>query len=103
MTVPWHTVDNILIPINLKDKFHWISVALSFKVRAIMVYDSMRSVAHDAYIHNEVKKFAELLPTYLVSSGFYDRRAMDLRVHPKYKLHSEDDPFEIIHVNGIPE
>ncbi|XP_070013615.1 uncharacterized protein [Nicotiana sylvestris] len=24
--VPWHTVDNVLIPVNLKDKLHWVLV-----------------------------------------------------------------------------
>lgn len=77
-------------------------MVLSFNDRAIMVYDSMRSVAHDAYIRNEVNKFAQLIPTYLVSSGFYERSGIDPIVHPKYKIHSEDDAFNIVHINGIP-
>lgn len=78
-------------------------LVLSFNDCAIMVYDSMRSVAHDAHIFNEVNKFAQLRPTYLVSSGFYDRSAIDPTVHPKYKLHLEDDPFNVVHVNDILE
>ncbi|XP_075101591.1 uncharacterized protein LOC142177031 [Nicotiana tabacum] len=38
--VPWHTVDNVLIPVNLKDKLHWILAVVSFKERCINVYDS---------------------------------------------------------------
>nr|XP_009799843.1 PREDICTED: uncharacterized protein LOC104245845 [Nicotiana sylvestris] len=33
--VPWHTVDNVLIPVNLKDKLHWILAVVSFKERCI--------------------------------------------------------------------
>lgn len=86
--VPWDMVDNILILVNLKDKFHWLLLVLSFEDWAIMVC---------------VNKFAQLIPTYLVSSGFYNCRGIDLSVQPKYKLYSEDDPFDIIHVNDIRE
>nr|XP_009777437.1 PREDICTED: uncharacterized protein LOC104227007 [Nicotiana sylvestris] len=45
--VPWHTVDNILIPVNLRDKLHWVLAVVSFKERCIKVYDSYRSACHD--------------------------------------------------------
>lgn len=99
----WHTVDNIFIPVNLKDRFHWILLVLSLNERAIMVYDSMRSIAHDAYIHYEVNKFAQLIPTYLLSSDFYEQRGIDLSMHPIYKLHLKYDPLDIVYVNDISE
>ncbi|XP_075076558.1 uncharacterized protein LOC142163197 [Nicotiana tabacum] len=35
--VPWHTVDNVLIPVNLKDKLYWVLAVVSFKERCIKV------------------------------------------------------------------
>ncbi|XP_060202037.1 uncharacterized protein LOC132630482 [Lycium barbarum] len=29
--VPWHTVDNVLIPVNIKEENHWLLVLLSFQ------------------------------------------------------------------------
>lgn len=63
----------------------------------------MRSGAHDVYIDNEIKKFAQLIPMYLVKSNFYLHKGIDLTVHLKFKLHSKYNCFEIIHVNNIPE
>ncbi|XP_075104123.1 uncharacterized protein LOC142178461 [Nicotiana tabacum] len=51
--VPWHTVDNVLIPVNLKDKLHWILVVVSFKERCIKVYDSYRSAAYTDKSHTD--------------------------------------------------
>ncbi|MCD7462695.1 hypothetical protein HAX54_049127, partial [Datura stramonium] len=41
------TVDNVFIPINVKDKLHWVLAVLSFRDRCIYVYDSLRSAGHD--------------------------------------------------------
>ncbi|XP_075088135.1 uncharacterized protein LOC142170190 [Nicotiana tabacum] len=60
--VSWHTVDNVLILVNLKDKLHWILVVVSFKERCIKVYDSYRSAGHDAYVASEIDKLAKLVP-----------------------------------------
>ncbi|XP_070005226.1 uncharacterized protein [Nicotiana sylvestris] len=35
--VPWHTVDNVLIPVNLKDKLYWVLAVVSFNERCIKV------------------------------------------------------------------
>ncbi|XP_075076867.1 uncharacterized protein LOC142163476 [Nicotiana tabacum] len=78
VNVPWHTVDNVLIPVNLKDKPHWVLVVVSFKERRIKVYDSYRSAGHDAYVASEIDKLAKLVPLYLSISGFYrDSKGID--------------------------
>ncbi|XP_075112122.1 uncharacterized protein LOC142182096 [Nicotiana tabacum] len=45
--VPWHTVDNVLIPVNLNDRLHWVLAVVSFNERYIKVYDSYISAGHD--------------------------------------------------------
>ncbi|XP_075076739.1 uncharacterized protein LOC107816733 [Nicotiana tabacum] len=76
--VPWHTVDNVLIPVNLKEKLHWVLVVVTFKDRCIKVYDSYTSSGHDAYVVSEIVKLAKLLPLYQSISGFYrDSQGID--------------------------
>ncbi|KAF3641375.1 hypothetical protein FXO37_23039 [Capsicum annuum] len=58
-TVPWHTVDHIFIPINVKAKHHWIIAVISFNDRCIYVYDSLSSASHDAGVLAKVEKLAE--------------------------------------------
>ncbi|KAG5607274.1 hypothetical protein H5410_028766 [Solanum commersonii] len=83
---PWHTVDNILIPVNAKEIFHWILIVVSINDRSIQIYDSLRGGAlHDS------------------SSDFYGKKGIDISSHPKYKSHSECDSFEMIYVNDIPQ
>ncbi|WMV45700.1 hypothetical protein MTR67_039085 [Solanum verrucosum] len=57
VVAPWHTIDNILIPINV---FHWILIVVSFNDRCIQIYDSLSGGAlHDSYVENEIKKSSE--------------------------------------------
>ncbi|XP_049344033.1 uncharacterized protein LOC125808366 [Solanum verrucosum] len=101
---PWHTVDNILIPVNIKEIFHWILIVVSINDRSIQIYDSLRGGAlHDSSVENEIKKYAQLVPMYLSKSEFYGKKGIDLSSHPKYMSHSECDSFEMIYVNDIPQ
>ncbi|XP_075076504.1 uncharacterized protein LOC142163148 [Nicotiana tabacum] len=71
-------LDNVLIPVNLKEKLHWVLVVVTFKDRCIKVYDSYTSSGHDAYVVSEIVKLAKLLPLYLSISGFYrDSQGID--------------------------
>ncbi|PHU23455.1 hypothetical protein BC332_08562 [Capsicum chinense] len=67
VTVPWHMVDHIFIPINVKAKHHWVLAVISFNDRCIYVYDSLSSVGHDAGVLAEVEKLAEVIPICLVA------------------------------------
>ncbi|PHT87020.1 hypothetical protein T459_09126 [Capsicum annuum] len=59
---PWHTVDNIFIPVNVKDKHHWVLTVLSFSERCIFIYDSYSSSGHDVVVLAEIEKLAEIIP-----------------------------------------
>ncbi|KAG5595575.1 hypothetical protein H5410_036807 [Solanum commersonii] len=100
----WHTVGNILIPVNVKEIFHWILIVVSFNDRCIQIYDSLSGGAlHDSKVENEIKKYAQLIPMYLSKSSFYGKKDIDISSHPKYKSHSEFDSFEMIYVKDIPQ
>uniref|UniRef100_A0A1U7VBQ1 Uncharacterized protein LOC104215641 n=1 Tax=Nicotiana sylvestris TaxID=4096 RepID=A0A1U7VBQ1_NICSY len=98
--VPWHTVDNVLIPVNLKDKLHWVLAVVSFKERYIKVYDSY----HDAYIASEIDKLAKRVPLYLSISGFYrDSQGIDWFTYSAYTDKSHNDPFEVFFISDLPQ
>ncbi|XP_075092476.1 uncharacterized protein LOC142172704 [Nicotiana tabacum] len=102
--VPWHTVDNVLIPVNLKDKLHWVLVVVSFKERCIKVYDSYRSAGHDAYVVSEIDKLAKLVPLYLSISGFYrDSQGIDWFTYSAYTDKSHNGPFEVFFISNLPQ
>ncbi|XP_060208792.1 uncharacterized protein LOC132636103 isoform X3 [Lycium barbarum] len=69
--VPWHTFDNVLIPVNIQEENHWLLVLLSFKDRRLYVYSSYQSAGHNTVVRNEIKKLATLLPHFLHLAGFY--------------------------------
>lgn len=100
-TILWHTVDNILIPLNMKDKFHWVLLVIYVTDRTIYVYNSIKSTVHDEFVAREVRKYAELIPTYLTIENFYEKKGLNVQEHPSYKMHSEYDPFDIVHVNNL--
>ncbi|KAF3637145.1 hypothetical protein FXO38_23836 [Capsicum annuum] len=60
--VPWHTVDNISIPVNIREKHHWVLAILSFSERCIFLYDSYESSGHYAVVLSEVEKLAAIIP-----------------------------------------
>ncbi|PHU22939.1 hypothetical protein BC332_08046 [Capsicum chinense] len=44
--LPWHLVDEVYIPINYGDEFHWVLAVVILKERRIRVYDSMSRRRH---------------------------------------------------------
>ncbi|XP_075080009.1 uncharacterized protein LOC142165332 [Nicotiana tabacum] len=102
--VPWHTVDNVLIPVNLKDKLYWVLAVVSFKERCIKVYDSYRYAGHDAYVASEIDKLAKLVPLHLSISGFYrDSQGIDWSTYSAYTDKSHTDPFEVFFISDLPQ
>ncbi|PHU17332.1 hypothetical protein BC332_13027 [Capsicum chinense] len=61
-TVPWHTVGDIYIPVNIKKKHHWVLAVLSFSERYIFLYDSYESSGHYPAVLAEIEKIAEIIP-----------------------------------------
>ncbi|PHT65304.1 hypothetical protein T459_29729 [Capsicum annuum] len=67
--LPWHLVDEVYIPINCGDEFHWVLAVVVLKERCIRVYDSMSRMRYFGTL-SEILKLAKILPTYLDMSGF---------------------------------
>ncbi|PHT81780.1 hypothetical protein T459_14795 [Capsicum annuum] len=71
--LPWHLVDEVYIPINYGDEFHWVLPVVVLKERHIRVYDSISRMRHFRP-SSEIQKMAKILPTYLDMSGFLDQK-----------------------------
>ncbi|PHT85674.1 hypothetical protein T459_07780 [Capsicum annuum] len=69
--LPWHLVNEVYIPINYGDKFHWVLAVVVLKERRIRVYDSMSQRRHSRPL-SEIQKLAKIFSTYLDMSGFLD-------------------------------
>ncbi|PHT80977.1 hypothetical protein T459_13992 [Capsicum annuum] len=71
--LPWHLVDEVYIPINCGDEFHWVLAVVILKERRILVYDSM-SRRRRSRPSPEIQKLVKILPTYLDMSDFLDQK-----------------------------
>ncbi|PHT47192.1 hypothetical protein CQW23_11400 [Capsicum baccatum] len=71
--LPWHLVDEVYVPINCGDEFHWVLAVVVLKERRIRVYDSMSRRRRSGQ-SSEVQKLAKILPTYLDTSGFLNQK-----------------------------
>ncbi|PHU30112.1 hypothetical protein BC332_02205 [Capsicum chinense] len=71
--LPWHLVDEVYIPINCGDEFHWMLAVVILKERRTRVYDSM-SRRKRFEPSSEIQKLAKILPTYLDMSDFLDQK-----------------------------
>ncbi|PHU00481.1 hypothetical protein BC332_30268 [Capsicum chinense] len=102
-TVPWHTVDNIFIPVNVKDRDHWVLVVLSFSERYIFIYDSYEFFDHYAVVLAEIEKLAKIIPLCLKACNFYKNKDIDLDNHPRYKDKDMLDLFDVLFVDDLPQ
>ncbi|KAF3643753.1 hypothetical protein T459_30050 [Capsicum annuum] len=59
--VPWHSVEDIFISVNIKKKHHWVLAVLSFSERCIFLYDSYESNGHYAVVLAEIEKIAKII------------------------------------------
>ncbi|PHT50144.1 hypothetical protein CQW23_09891 [Capsicum baccatum] len=71
--LPWHLVDEVYIPINCGDEFHWVLAIVVLKERRIQVYHSMSRRSRFGF-SSEIQKLAKILSTYLDMSGFLDQK-----------------------------
>ncbi|PHT42420.1 hypothetical protein CQW23_16445 [Capsicum baccatum] len=67
--LPWHLVNDIYVPVNCDENFHWVLAVISLKKRCIRVYDSMLRLQHREP-SNEIKRLSVMLPTYFSYSEF---------------------------------
>ncbi|KAF3638700.1 hypothetical protein FXO38_23108 [Capsicum annuum] len=101
--VPWHTVKNIFIPINIKEKHHWVLAVLSFSERCIFLYDSYESSGHYAAVLAEIEEIANIIPLCLQACDFYVKKGIDLQSHPRYKDKESSDMFDILFEDDMPQ
>ncbi|PHU17127.1 hypothetical protein BC332_12822 [Capsicum chinense] len=98
--LPWHLVDEVYIPINCGDEFHWVLTVVVLKERCIRVYDSM-SRRRRSGPSSEIQKLAKILPTYLDMSGFLDQKVRtDWSTIEAYR-DKIANPFYVQYVDGI--
>ncbi|PHU01127.1 hypothetical protein BC332_30914 [Capsicum chinense] len=70
---PWHLVDEVYMPMNYSDEFHWVLAVVVLKECRFRVYESM-SRKRRFGPSSEIQKLAKILPTYLDMSGFLDQK-----------------------------
>ncbi|PHU30408.1 hypothetical protein BC332_02501 [Capsicum chinense] len=98
--LPWHLVDEVYIPINYGDEFHWVLAVIILKKRHIRVYDSI-SRRRRSRPSSEIQKLAKILPTYLDISGFLDQKVhTDWSTIEAYR-DKMSNPFYVQYVEGI--
>ncbi|PHU22131.1 hypothetical protein BC332_07238 [Capsicum chinense] len=98
--LPWHLVDEVYIPINCGDEFHWVLAVVILKERRIRVYDSMSRRRCFGPLF-EIQKLAKILPTYLNMSGFLDQKVRtDWSMIQAYR-DKMANPFDVQYVDGI--
>ncbi|PHT86295.1 hypothetical protein T459_08401 [Capsicum annuum] len=102
--MPWHTVEDIYIPINIKEKHHWVLAVLSFSERCILLYDSYESYDHHSIVLTEIEKLAEIILLCLQACNFfYDKKGINLQNHPRYKDKDSSDMFDILFEKNLPQ
>ncbi|PHT41299.1 hypothetical protein CQW23_20153 [Capsicum baccatum] len=98
--LPWHLIDEVYIPINCGDEFHWALVVVVIKERRIRVYDSM-SLRKRSGLFSEIQKLAKILPTYLDMSVFLEQK---VRIDWSMIEACRDkigNPFDVQYIEGI--
>ncbi|PHU01907.1 hypothetical protein BC332_27158 [Capsicum chinense] len=84
VVVPWHTVEDIYIPVNIKKKHHWVLAILSFSKRCIFLYDSYVSSGHYPVVLDVIEKLAAIIPLCLEHCDFYVKKGIHVENHPRY-------------------
>ncbi|PHU30899.1 hypothetical protein BC332_02992 [Capsicum chinense] len=101
--VPWYTVEDSYISINIKEKHHWVLAVLSYSERCIFLYYSYESSGHYLAVLAQIKKLAEIIPLYLQTCDFYNKKGIDLQNHPRYKDKDYSNLFDVIFEENLPQ
>ncbi|KAF3660028.1 hypothetical protein FXO38_12327 [Capsicum annuum] len=101
--VPWHTVEEIFIPVNIKEKHHWVLAILLFSERCIFLYDSYESSGHYAAVLAEIEKIAKIIPLCLQACDFYVKEGIDHQRHPRYKDKESSYMFDVLFQDDLPQ
>ncbi|PHT32211.1 hypothetical protein CQW23_28548 [Capsicum baccatum] len=98
--LPWHLVDEVYIPINYGDEFHWVLAIIVLKERRIRVYDSMSQRRHFGPSF-KIQNLAKILPTYLDMSGFLDQKVRTDWLMIEVYRDKMANLFDVQYVDGI--
>ncbi|KAF3634322.1 hypothetical protein FXO38_25182 [Capsicum annuum] len=101
--VPWHTVEVIFIPVNIKEKHHWILAILSFSERCIFLYDSYETSGHCTVVLAEIERIAKIIPLCLQACDFYVKKGIDHQSHPRYKDKESSYMFDVLFQDDLPQ
>ncbi|PHT55861.1 hypothetical protein CQW23_04347 [Capsicum baccatum] len=99
-SLPWHLVDEVYIPINCGDEFHWVLAVVVLKERLIRVYDSMPRRRYFGP-SSKIQKLAKILPTYLDMTGFLDQKVRTGWSTIEAYRDKMANPFDVQYVDGI--
>ncbi|PHT51798.1 hypothetical protein CQW23_06260 [Capsicum baccatum] len=104
----WHLVDEVYVPMNCNQNFHWVLAIIALKDRRMRVYDSLYNIRNmDSFV--EIQKLALMLPTFLSDSGFFEQTSRtDWPNLDAYRDKLSDttqllntNPFEVEYVQNI--
>ncbi|PHU22976.1 hypothetical protein BC332_08083 [Capsicum chinense] len=101
--VPWHTVEDIYTPVNIKEKHHWVLAILSFSKRCIFLYDSYESFSHYSVVLDVMEKLAAIIPLCLKHCDFYVKKGIHVENHPRYKDKDSLDMFDVLFQESLPQ
>ncbi|KAF3641008.1 putative protein EIN4-like [Capsicum annuum] len=98
--LPWHLVDEVYIPINCGDEFHWVLAVFILKERRIRVYDTLSQRRHSE-MSSEIQKLTKILPTYLDMIGFLDQKVRTDWSTIEVYQDKMDNTFYVQYIYGI--
>ncbi|KAF3615700.1 hypothetical protein FXO38_34967 [Capsicum annuum] len=101
--VPWHTVEDIYIPVNIKEKHHWVLAILSFSERCIFIYDSYESSGHYSAVLDIIEKLGAIIPLCLEHCDFYVKKGIHVENHPRYKDKDSSNMFDVLFQENLPQ
>ncbi|PHU24873.1 hypothetical protein BC332_03205 [Capsicum chinense] len=98
--LPWHLVDEVYIPNNYGDEFHWVLAVIVLKERHIRVYKSI-SKRRRSGPSSKIQQLAKILPTYLDISGFLDQKVRTDWSMIEANKNKMGDPIDVEYIKRI--
>ncbi|KAM3362031.1 hypothetical protein P3S68_016885 [Capsicum galapagoense] len=105
VNVSWDTVDNVIIPVNVSESFHWILVVFCISQRCLFVYDSLLGgVVHTKNVVDHVQSLPTMLPLFLVATDFFGKEMILTGSESSHTLISLfADPLGYVIVRNTPQ
>ncbi|PHT40828.1 hypothetical protein CQW23_19682 [Capsicum baccatum] len=103
ISVTWHTVEDIYIPVNIKEKHHWVLAILSFSEKCIFRYDSYESSGHYSAVIDVIEKLTVIIPLCLEHCAFYVKKEIHVENHSRYKDKDSSDIFDVLFQESLPQ